>query len=222
MYKIAAMKQKHIYSHRFSESDRKVRTLLWQELYDGFLSQFIRSKDTVLDIGAGSLEFLESARCRKKLAVDRLYATNSKNHGIFCYRTLTSINKKYMHSIDVVMLSNVLEHLESREEMFSILNQIKRLLKPDGSLLIIQPTIDLVETRYWDFIDHIIPITRTSLKEALIVAGYRIELFIPRFLPYTTKTKIPQSKTLLKMYLMIPWFLRPLAGQCFVRAVPKK
>ena len=111
--------------------------------------------------------------------------------------------------------------MKDREEILSALSDIRTLLAPGGSLLIIQPVIDLVGNTYWDFFDHIVPMTRKSLREVLTVSGYEITDYIPRFLPYTTKSGLPVTMFLLRIYLLIPWYLRPFAGQCFIRARKK-
>lgn len=212
------MDHTYLYQCRFSELEQKKRMLFWQTLSDCFLSQFIRPTMCVVDIGAGSLEFLRSIHVRKKIAVDPLFRSRTIKYSIACYPSIGSLPKNLFHTADMVMLSNVLEHLSNRDEIMRTLSDIRRLLKSTGSLLIIQPTIDLVGVRYWDFFDHVTPITRSSLKEALAVAGFTVEEYIPRFLPYTTKMVFPMPAWVLRFYLSVPWFLRPFAGQCFIRA----
>ena len=207
-----------LYNKRFSREEQKKRKVLWKTLNEYFLYQWIRPSNTVCDIGAGTREFLETANAKKKIAVDLQYPTIADKRGILCYPSIRHIPKTLHGQVDVVMLSNVLEHVETREEILTILRRIKKLLKPGGSLLIIQPVIELVGNRYWDFFDHIVPITRKSLQEALAMEGYDVTVFIPRFLPYTTKAGLPVNTFLLRMYLLIPWYFRPFAGQCFIRA----
>jgi len=214
------MDHTYLYQCRFSELEQKKRMVFWQTLSDCFLSQFIRPTMCVVDIGAGSLEFLKSIRVKKKIAVDPLFRSRIIKSNIACYPSIRSLSKNLSHAVDVVMLSNVLEHMSNRDEIMRTLSDIRRLLAPTGTLLVIQPTIDLVGVRYWDFFDHITPITRSSLKEALIVSGFTVEEYIPRFLPYTTKMVFPMPAWVLRLYLFIPWFLRPFAGQCFIRAAP--
>lgn len=211
-----------LYHTRFSKKEQEKRKLLWKSLNAYFLHQWIRSSDTVCDIGAGTREFLETVRAKKKIAVDPQYTSVRVQNGILCYPSVRNIPRNYWGTVDVVMLSNVLEHMKDREEILAVLSDIWKLLSPGGSLLIIQPVIDLVGNRYWDFFDHIVPITRKSLREALVMSGYDIMDFIPRFLPYTTKSGLPVNAFLLRMYLLILWYFRPFAGQCFIRAVVKK
>ena len=97
-------------------------------------------------------------------------------------------------------VSNFFEHLHSKEELIQMLGFCYDHLNPQGSLLIIQPNFKYSAMEYYDFIDHYLPITHLSLKEILLVIGYRIDVLIPRFLPFTTKGR-PASPELLKIYL---------------------
>ena len=56
----------------------------------------------------------------------------------------------------------------------------------------LQPNIRFVGGAYWDFLDHKVALTDRSLAEAAEVAGFQVERMIPRFLPYTTKSRLPQ------------------------------
>jgi 2-polyprenyl-3-methyl-5-hydroxy-6-metoxy-1,4-benzoquinol methylase len=214
------MNLNRLYQNRFSLKEKEKRLVLWNSLYQSFLSRFIASSDIVCDVGAGTQEFLKVTRAKKKIAVDIQYEKDTVVNGMYCYKSLKQAIGKHKHTVDTLMCSNILEHLKNREEILTFLLSIRTLLKPHGQLLIIQPTIDLVGNRYWDFFDHICPITRKSLIEALEIAGYRVDVFVPRFLPYTTKTMIPMHPIFIRLYLMIPWRLRPFAGQCFVKAIP--
>ena len=51
-------------------------------------------------------------------------------------------------------MSNYLEHLECSRSVIDQLAVVRRVLKPGGRVMILQPNIRLVGARYWDFIDH--------------------------------------------------------------------
>ncbi len=83
-------------------------------------------------------------------------------------------------------------------------------MKPGGQLLVLQPNIRLTGAAYWDFVDHSLPITEKSLREALTVTGFEVEQMTVRFLPYTTESRLPISPTLIRWYLRLPpaqWLL---------------
>jgi len=66
-----------------------------------------------------------------------------------------------------------------------------------------QPNIRLTGGTYWDFLDHKTPLTEKSIIEAARMADLDIDEVIVRFLPYTTKSRFPQSPWLVRGYL---WF----------------
>ena len=76
--------------------------------------------------------------------------------------------------------------------------------------MILQPNIRLVGPRYWDYIDHKVALTERSLTEAAELAGLRTDNVITRFLPYSTKGRLPSAPTLVRWYLAFPparWLL---------------
>jgi 2-polyprenyl-3-methyl-5-hydroxy-6-metoxy-1,4-benzoquinol methylase len=114
---------------------------------------------------------------------------------------------------DVVFMSNYLEHLPSGEAVVAQLEVASRLLRPGGSVLVLQPNIRYVGSAYWDFIDHSVALTEKSLVEAGELAGLTTERLIKRFLPYTTKSALPQSARLVRAYLALPIVWRVLGKQ---------
>ena len=105
-------------------------------------------------------------------------------------------------------MSNYLEHLPNSEAVIEQLRVAARLPKPGGQVIILQPNIALIGPRYWDFIDHKVPLTEKSLAEAVELAAMRPVMTIKRFLPYTTKGRLPVSAGLVKLYLAVrpAWF----------------
>ena len=212
---------KDCYSRRFSEEENKNRDILWKVLCSSFFQKYINNNDTVIDVGAGYCEFINNINCKRKIAIDLNPETkNFANKDVEVIQAnAVEIGDQFNKMADKVFLSNFLEHLNSKEEMFQVLKKVNELLKDGGKVLILQPNIDLIKEKYWDFVDHKIPINGPSLIEALQLCGFQIETFIKKFLPYTTKNKlIPQNPFLVKMYLKIPSRLRMFSGQSFVVA----
>ena len=83
------------------------------------------------------------------------------------------------------------------------LEVVSGVLKPGGRVIILQPNIRLVGARYWDFIDHSVALTERSLVEAATLSGFSTETLVTRFLPYTTKSRLPQSPFLVRAYLRL-------------------
>jgi hypothetical protein len=73
-----------------------------------------------------------------------------------------------------------------------------------------QPNVRLVGGAFWDFFDHTLPLTERGMEEAMAVAGLRVVERRARFLPYTTKSRLPQWSWLVRLYLLLPpaqWLL---------------
>lgn len=81
-----------------------------------------------------------------------------------------------------------------------------------------QPNIAFVGPRYWDFIDHKVALTEHSLAEAVELAGMRPVKTIPRFLPYSTKGRLPTAPSLVRAYLAFPLAWRLLGKQTLMIA----
>ena len=71
---------------------------------------------------------------------------------------------------------------------------------------------------YWDFWDHLTPITDRSLVELLEHIDYEVEDCFPKFLPYTTQSSLPKAAWLVRAYLKMPFAWRVLGRQFLVRA----
>ena len=206
---------------RFSEKEREERKKLWKILCVDFFQQFINSQDSVLDLGAGRCEFINNIKCRKKYALDVHTATIQQAHnGVTVFtgpatRTAELFQDK---ELDVVFLSNFLEHLQSRQELKQVLEQVRGVLKPGGKLLMLQPNIRYCYKEYWDFFDHIIPLSHKSIQEILFSLNFRIIMIKPKFLPYSTKSRLPRHPLLVKAYLKLPPLQFVFGKQMFVYA----
>jgi ubiquinone/menaquinone biosynthesis C-methylase UbiE len=209
-----------VYAQRFSETERTVKKKLWQCLVDSYLQRFFDKDMTVIDIGCGFCEFINSVKAKKKYAYD-IEATFERfvdPDVEFIRARLGEPIPCVDNSCDRVFASNFFEHLGSREEVVFTLREAFRILKPGGKILVIQPNIALTGGTYWDFFDHLIPITDRSLVEALKMVGFKNHYVKRRFLPYTTKEHTFESTLLLKLYLAVPIFQWIFGKQSFIIA----
>jgi SAM-dependent methyltransferase len=111
-------------------------------------------------------------------------------------------------SVDVVFSSNFLEHLASKEEVSRVMREALRVLKTGGTLILLGPNVRLIPGVYWDFFDHHVPLSDRSMCELLAITGFELIRVEPRFLPYTTRSALPQAPWLVALYLS----LRPLSS----------
>jgi SAM-dependent methyltransferase len=210
-----------LYRTRFSAEDRKKKYALWKVLCEQFLQRYVRPTDVVVDLGAGYGEFINHIRCGKKYAVDLNEDTAAAVNSdvVFLKRRTVDLGDIPPGSADIVFASNLFEHLSSKEELLATLGEVRRTLRPGGKLLILQPNIKYAYRDYWDFLDHHLALSHESMGEALELAGFTVVECRPRFMPYSTKSKLPQSPLLLRIYLRVPPLQRLLGGQMFLVGV---
>ena len=203
---------------RFEIDALPQKDAIWKVLCHCFFQQYLLNNAAVLDIGAGYCEFINNIQCAEKFAVDlNIDTAKFANANVKVFNcSSTDLSAFADMSIDVAFMSNFLEHLKSRKDILKTLTEVYRVLKPAGSILILQPNIRYVYAHYWDYFDHHIPLSNRSLMEALHIAGFTIRQVIDRFLPYTTKSRIPQSPWLVKLYLKMPFVWKIIGKQSFV------
>lgn len=210
---------KEMYRRRFGD-DIEFRAKLWAVLCNNFFQKYVPENSVVLDVGAGYCEFINNIKSSRKIALDMNPDINifaQKDIEVVLSRS-TDMQQIEDSSIDVVFTSNFFEHL-SKEDIVKTVKEIYRVLKDQGRFLILQPNIRYCFKDYWIFFDHITPLDDRSLSEVLELNGFQIEENIPRFLPYSTKAKIPKSIYLLKIYLKIPILQKIFGKQAFIFAI---
>lgn len=209
-----------LYTERFSAEELRGKQLLWQTLCESFLSRYITPTDTVLDLGAGSCEFINNVRCGRKYAVD--LNPDTARHAVDAEVLLTSsedLSAVRPGSVDVVFTSNFFEHLPTKPALLRTLEECRRVLRPNGRLLVLMPNMRYLHGRYWDYFDHHLALTHLSLGEALTMSGFRTDQVIPRFLPYTVKdSPVKVSPLLVRTYLRLKPVWPLLGRQMFLAA----
>jgi hypothetical protein len=82
--------------------------------------------------------------------------------------------------------------------------------------MIVQPNIRCVRAAFWDFVDHTLPLTEKGMAEALNLSDFEVIECRARFLPYTTKSRIPRWPVLVRLYLAFPPAQWALGSQMLV------
>jgi len=207
-----------LYRVRFSDNDRRRKDRVWKVLCEDFFQKYIPSSSTILEIACGYGEFTRYIHANKKIAVDLNPESQSflPENVEFHLASASNLSMIADSSVDVCFSSNFFEHLPSKEVMDKVLSEVLRVLKPGGIYIAIQPNLRYEPGRYWDYYDHVLPLTHLSCKEAFAKAGFDITDLIDRFLPFSTDSKLPQYPLLIKGYLHCRLVWKLLGGQFLI------
>jgi SAM-dependent methyltransferase len=208
-----------IYDRRFAGAEQ-CRDLVWRVLTRHFFQRWVNPNDVVLDVGAGFCEFINNIQAKHKIAVDLNPVTLEK-----AGQDVTVISQDVTDgwpiasdSVHVVFSSNFFEHLSTKDDLQRCLEEIHRVLRPNGRLIAMGPNIRFCSDVYWDFFDHFLPLSDRSMAEVLEITGFQTEKVIPQFLPFTMKGKLPSHPLLVRLYLAIPFFWRLMGKQFLIFA----
>jgi SAM-dependent methyltransferase len=208
---------RELYRERFDPKERQQKNKLWKILCP-FLQPYFPANGIILDLGAGYCEFINNINAAKKIAVDMnpdTVTAAAKDVTVFQSRC-ESLPFIESGTLDGVFLSNVLEHLDDKAHVMAVMWEINRMLRPGGVMVILMPNIRFAYREYWDFFDHQVPLTDKSVVEASLIAGFKVRKVIPAFLPYTTKSRLPQWDILVHIYLALPILWRIFGKQALV------
>src|SRR5690349_20370189 len=176
-----------LYDRRFS-GKKDYRQRVWSILVADCFSKLIPAGGAVLDLGCGRGEFIRGEFINRVTGVTR-YAMDlnpdSKCHldsGIQWFQR--DCSKRWPladNALSFVFTSNFFEHLTDKGKLLTTLEEAHRCLRPGGRIVALGPNIKYVGGAYWDFWDHHIALTETSMVEILQTVGFRLQRVVPRF-----------------------------------------
>lgn len=203
-----------VYSHRFEDPDERAKDRLWIEI-GRYLQRYVDASAPVLDIACDRGYFIRNVTAAGKWATDMRDVSGALPPDVHFAQSngLELENVLPKAHFGTVFMSNYLEHLASGDQVIEQLKVAGELLRPGGRVVVLQPNIKLTGPAYWDFIDHKVALTERSLVEAAEIAGLETERVVVRFLPYTTKGRLPLHPVLARLYLRMPLAWRILGGQ---------
>jgi SAM-dependent methyltransferase len=208
-----------IYRSRFDERDLLNKRTLWEVLVRVSFQGYVPQGGTVVDLGAGNCEFVNSVVAARRIAVDLNPDTvGFADPGVEVLTTRSdSMSALATGSVDTVFTSNFFEHLPTKADLMATLAECHRITRPGGLLVVLMPNIRYLPGRYWDYLDHHLPLTHLSVGEALELSGYEVVERIGRFLPYTVKdARFTVRPFMVRAYLRLPIARRLLGRQMLV------
>lgn len=133
----------------FEKAYHFVRSISLKKKF-GLINSFTSESKTLLDVGCGTGDFLQIAKQNNwhifGIEPDdqaRKIANKKTDNSVFETEQLLKFEA---HSFDVITLWHVLEHLPNLEEHTSI---FKKLLKPNGTLIIAVPNYKSYDAKYY-------------------------------------------------------------------------
>ncbi len=199
---------------RYAHDPRRRR--VWQHV-TRHLQKWIPGEADVLELGAGYCDFSNNVVARSRVAMDvrpefAAFAEAGVRTEVGDCSDLTRFADA---SFDVVFASNLLEHLDLSANT-ALVAQVRRVLRPNGRLVLVQPNYRLRPREYFDDYTHVTVFSDRSLADFVTAQGMRVEHVDARFLPFTMKSRLSFGHVLVPLYLRLPY--RPLAGQMLVVA----
>ncbi len=211
-----------IYSRRFA-ANLEYRQKVWRVLTAEFFQSLLKADGSVLDLGCGYGEFINQIAAREKYGMDlNPDSAGRLGPGIrFLKQDCSQPWPLPDNTLDAVFTSNFFEHLPDKIALGLTLEQVHRCLKPGGRLIALGPNIKFLPGAYWDFWDHYLPLTETSLGEGLANRGFGIERCYAKFLPYTMANARQYPMFFLRLYLKVPLAWKFFGSQFLVVAAKK-
>ena len=191
--------------------------VLWKTLCTSVLDDLVPEDGVAVELGAARCDLINNLRAGRRVAVD-IWAgvTEHVASGVEAYvGPAADLGFLQDGSVDAVFASNLVEHLEV-EQAEVMVREVRRVLKEEGRLILIQPNFRISPERYFDDYTHRSIWTDVSLADFLRSEGYTVDRVQARFLPLTVKSRLPIHPSLIKLYLASPF--KPMAGQMLVVA----
>lgn len=141
-------------------------------------------KGNLLDIGAGTGDFLLVAKQNGWNAIGIEPSEKAKSiaqqKGVELKSTLTEFQD---HSFDVITMWHVLEHVPNLENQ---IKELKRLLKPNGSILIAVPNFKSFDADYYkefwaayDVPRHLWHFSKTAIQKLFLAENLELQKVLP-------------------------------------------
>ncbi len=189
------------------------RNSTWIEISKFLEKYFPRNVKTVVEIGAGRCSWINSVRAPHRFAVDisEIVYESVENDVSPIVGDVTDLSNFKNDSVDVVLASNLFEHLHIID-VEKTLGEIHRILENNGRLIILQPNFKYAQKEYFDDYTHITIFNDTGFSELLGVSGFNIIKRWKRLVPFSFKSSpISVPKFIVWVYLRFP--IRPFAKQ---------
>lgn len=206
-----------VYKFRFAWLAQETKAVTWA-IITKWIERQLGNPKIVLDPAAGLGEFIVASEAQERWACDLIDQRKSWPNGITTgFGEISAIDLPKNH-FDLIFVSNFLEHLPTPDHVYRYLMQLRNALKPSGKLAIMGPNFRFSAKEYYDFADHLLPLSDRTIEEHLAAVDMKCERIIPRFLPLAFRSQRFSHPLLVKLYLVVPLFWRFFGKQFFIIA----
>ncbi len=204
-----------LYEFRFRGVEQQARQAVWDEVAP-FLWERMGRPWRVLDPAGGRGEFVNAVPAEERWLIDLVdYAEREVDPRVrILIGDVLDVELPRAH-FDGAFASNLLEHFRTPEQVAAFLGRMRETLEPGGVLALMGPNFKYCARDYFDCADHLLALTHVSVQEYLFAAGFSTTEVIPRFLPFSFRSRLPASRALTRLYLRTPPLWR-LQGKQFL------
>lgn len=180
------------------------REVVWRAITEHLCRWFPAPCETVVDLGCGYGDFINQVSASNRIGIDMRECDTHLADGVTFVKgaATEALTSMPAASVDLLMASNLLEHLEWGEVEL-LLEQITRVLRPGGRVMLLQPNFRYSARDYFDDYTHRTVFTDESLVGWVQAAGLTPVAVRPRYLPLTMKSRLPSSYVLTRLYLSL-------------------
>ena len=177
------------------------RKKVWDAIVDHLQPKYFNNIETVVELGCGYGDFINSVKAEKKIAIDINDCKEFLSSDVTFYKQdVTDLEFIKDNSVDLVFASNLVEHLVW-EKIDEMIQEVRRILKKSSKLVLIHPNYSLCSSNYFDDYTHRTIFSDVSLSDYLKSIGFRINYVNPSFLPFSMQGILPKTYFLTKLYL---------------------
>jgi len=193
-----------LYEFRFREVDQAARERAWREITP-WLYRALGEPRRILDPAAGRGEFIRVVPAEERWLIDQVdQRTDGWDTALKVIIGDARTVELPADYFDGILVSNLLEHFASQEDVGTFLGRMHTCLQPGGRIAVLGPNFRYCMKEYFDCADHTLALTHLSASEHLYAAGFEVERIIPRFLPYSFRGRTPRAPSLVRAYLRFP------------------
>jgi len=157
-----------------------------------FYGRIIKPGDKVIDLGSGDESFLKLLKTKN---------VEAKGYDIDTVDLETSKIPEVDNSIDCVTCISLIEHIKNTS---NLLKEVYRILKPDGTLIIVTPNFSYAYKEFYDDPTHINPFTPSKLYSTLKLLNFKDNHILPWIVKKNPKLwRLPMKFFFARYFLIV-------------------